>query len=93
MTDSTAKPGRPKLTPADAAALYVKGMSACDIAAEYGVTRSGAEAKIRAGGAAGLRWCRVHRTWEELRMEAAPPPPLGLWGAVDAPEIAPRRPR
>jgi hypothetical protein len=56
-----------KLTPAGAAALYRKGMSACEIAAAHGITRQGAEARIRAGGLAGLQWCKICRALEELR--------------------------
>ncbi len=54
------------LTPAEAADLYRSGMSACQIAAARGITRQGAEARIRAGGLGGLQWCPVHRVLEEL---------------------------
>ena len=37
------------LTPAGAAELYGKGTSACEIAEAYGISRGGAEARIRAG--------------------------------------------
>lgn len=60
------KPARPKLTAAEAADLYRKGMSACEIATSHGITRQGAEARIRDGGLAGVQWCRIHRTHEEL---------------------------
>lgn len=70
-------PGRQKLTAAGAARLYRSGMSACEIARDYKLTRSGVEARIRAGGLAGVRWCPVHRTCEELHPDfrAAPPAP------------------
>jgi hypothetical protein len=61
---------RMKLTPGDAAALYAKGMSACEIAAAYGITKQGAEARIRAGGLAGLQWCKTCRALEEVRNTA-----------------------
>jgi hypothetical protein len=54
-------------TPAEAAALYREGMSACEIAQKYGITRGGAKARIRAGGLGGLQWCPICRTYEELR--------------------------
>jgi hypothetical protein len=60
-----------KLSPADAADLYRGGMSACKIAQAHGITRQGAEARIRAGGLAGVQWCPVHRVHEELHMAAA----------------------
>jgi len=67
-----ARPGgktrRPKLTPAEAADLYRSGQSACEIAAAHGITRQGAETRIRAGGLGGVQWCRIHRAHEELRM-------------------------
>ena len=50
-----------KLTPADAAALYRSGMAACQIAQAHGITRQGAEARIRAGGLGGVQWCPIHR--------------------------------
>jgi hypothetical protein len=59
------------LTPAEAADLYRSGKSACEIAAVHGITRQGAEARIRAGGLAGLQWCPVHRVLEELRPTSA----------------------
>lgn len=59
------------LTPADAAALYRGGMSACQIAATRGITRQGAEARIRAGGLGGVQWCPIHRTHEELHQANA----------------------
>jgi hypothetical protein len=80
--------GRVKLTPAAAGDLYRDGASACQIAQAYGLTRSGAEARIRAGGLGGLAWCRLHRKWEELQLAPAPPPVTPMWGRVDAPEHA-----
>jgi hypothetical protein len=59
------------LTPAAAAALYREGMSACEIAAAHGITRQGAEARIRAGGLSGVQWCPIHRTHEELHLASA----------------------
>ena len=61
-----------KLTPAEAAALYRSGWSACEIANAYGITRAGAEARIRAAGLGGLQWCPVHRVHEELRQANSP---------------------
>jgi hypothetical protein len=58
--------GRPKLTTAEAAGLYRSGMSACEIARDYKLTRSGVETRIRAEGLAGLQWCSIHRIHEEL---------------------------
>lgn len=55
-----------RLTAAKAAELHREGQSACQIAAEYGLTRNGTESKIRAAGLAGLAWCPLHRTYEEL---------------------------
>jgi hypothetical protein len=83
---SARKASRPKLTPAEAANLYRQGMSACEIAAAHGITRQGAEARIRAGGLGGVCWCPIHRTHEELRLDD-PRAPLNagsMWGAVDA---------
>lgn len=60
------KSGRLKLTAAGAASLYRSGMSACVIARDSGLTRSGTEARIRAGGLSGLAWCPLHRVHEEL---------------------------
>jgi len=60
-----------KLVPAEAADLYRGGMSACQIAAAHGITRQGAEARIRAGGLGGVQWCPVHRVLEELRLSNA----------------------
>jgi hypothetical protein len=60
-----------KLTPADAADLYRSGMSACQIAQAHGITRQGAEARIRAGGLGGVQSCPVHRVHEELHMANA----------------------
>jgi hypothetical protein len=60
----------PRLTPAEAADLYRAGQSACQIAEQFKLTRSGAEARIRAGGCGGLRWCPIHRTHETLRAYA-----------------------
>ena len=45
------------LTPAEAAALYRTGMSACEIAHACRITRQGARPRIRGGGLAGVRWC------------------------------------
>ena len=59
------------LSPADAAALYRKGMSACEIAVAHRITRQGAEARIRAGGLGGVQWCAIHRTHEELHLSNA----------------------
>ena len=42
------------------------GMSACMIAADRKLTRPGVEARIREAGMGGLRWCEIHRTYEEL---------------------------
>lgn len=50
----------------EAAALYDSGMSACEIARENGLTKSGAEEKIRRGGRHGLQWCPVCRKLEEV---------------------------
>jgi hypothetical protein len=78
-----------KLTPAEAADLYAKGQSACEIARDYGLTRQGAEARIRAGGLGGNVWCPIHRTHEHLRLENAEA--LGrlpnVWGKVPDPEL------
>lgn len=56
------------LDPAEAARLYRdKRHSACQIAADHGLTRAGAEEKIRRGGVTGgLTWCPLHRIHEEL---------------------------
>jgi hypothetical protein len=64
------------LTPAAAADLYRSGMSACEIAAAHRITRQGAEARIRAGGLAGVQWCPIHRTHEELHQVGAEAVPL-----------------
>lgn len=54
-----------QLTPERAAFLYAEtGLSACEIAGEYGLTREGVERKIRAGGVQGVHYCRIHRTME-----------------------------
>jgi hypothetical protein len=55
------KAARPKLTVAGAASLYRSGMSACEIARDYKLTRSGAEARIRAGGLA------VREAWKDYQ--------------------------
>lgn len=61
-----------KLTPAEAAVLYRdRRMSACQIAAAYGITRQGAEFRIRAAGLGGLTWCPICHTYEELRLTNA----------------------
>lgn len=54
------------LTPAEAQALYHSGLSACEIARENGLTKSGAETKIRQGGRRGLQWCPLCRKLEEV---------------------------
>lgn len=54
------------LSPAEAAALYASGLSACQIAAEHGLTKDGAREKIRKGGRQGLQWCPVERKLEEV---------------------------
>jgi hypothetical protein len=54
------------LSPQQAADLYRSGQSACVIAAEHKLTRSGTEDKIRRGGLRGLVWCALHHTYEEL---------------------------
>lgn len=61
-----------KLTAAMAGELYAgKRWSACQIAEAYGITRQGAEARIRAAGFGGLTWCPVHRMHEELPLSNA----------------------
>jgi hypothetical protein len=82
-----------KLTPAEAADLYRQGWSACEIAQVHGITRAGAEARIRAAGLGGLQWCPVHRIHEELRQANAEAVSYmaARWGAVDAPELGSRR--
>lgn len=63
---------REKLTAAMAGDLYRgKRWSACQIAEAYGITRGGAEARIRASGVGGLTWCPIHRTHEELTVSNA----------------------
>jgi hypothetical protein len=37
--------------------MYRSGMSACEIAHAYAITRQGAESKIREGGLGGVQWC------------------------------------
>jgi hypothetical protein len=59
------------LTPAEAGVLYRNGMSACEIAQLHRITRGGAEARIRGAGLAGVQWCRIHRTHEELHLTNA----------------------
>lgn len=54
------------LLPADAAELYRSGLSACQIAEQHGLTKSGVEDKIRRGGLRGLVWCPVHHCLEVL---------------------------
>ena len=54
------------LSPSDAAALYVSGLSACQIAANSKLTRAGAQAAIRKGGRNGLGWCPLCRRLEEV---------------------------
>lgn len=54
------------LLPADAAELYRSGLSACQIAEQHGLTKSGVEDKIRKGGLRGLVWCPVHHCLEVL---------------------------
>jgi hypothetical protein len=79
---------REPLTPARAAELYREGMSACEIAAAYGITKGGAEARIRAGGLGGNQWCRIHRAYERLEIAGptAAPSTAAQWGRVEAPE-------
>jgi hypothetical protein len=76
-----------KLTPADAAALYRSGMSACQIAAAHGITRQGAEARIRAGGLI-LRTCsgptsRTSFGPTKIVCEEVPAPPGTVLGAEE----------
>ena len=81
-----ARPAKPpKLTPAEAAGLYRGGMSVCEIAHAYKLTRGGVEARIRAGCLGGNRWCPIHRTHEALTLVNAEAVSY-MWGAVDAPE-------
>lgn len=54
------------LPPAEAAALYKSGLSACQIAEKHKITRAGAENAIRKGGLGGLQWCPVHRRLETV---------------------------
>lgn len=54
------------LSPADAASLYRSGLSACQVAEQNKLTRSGAETIIRKGGVYGLQWCKIHCELEEL---------------------------
>ena len=54
------------LSPADAAALYQSGLSACQIAADSKLTKAGAQAAIRKGGRGGLGWCPLCRRLEEV---------------------------
>jgi hypothetical protein len=54
------------LTPADAAALYRSGLSACQVAEANKLTRAGAQAAIRKGGLNGLGWCPLCRRLEEV---------------------------
>lgn len=52
------------LSPAEAAALYKSGLSACQVAEAHKLTRAGAETAIRKGGLGGLQWCPLHRKLE-----------------------------
>ena len=54
------------LVPADAAALYRSGQSACQIAAASKLTPAGAATAIRKGGLNGLGWCPLCRKLEEV---------------------------
>jgi hypothetical protein len=54
------------LSPADAAALYRSGLSACQIAQANKLTKAGAQAAIRKGGRSGLGWCPLCRKLEEV---------------------------
>ena len=54
------------LSPADAAALYRSGLSACQIAQANNLTPAGAQAAIRRGGLNGLGWCPLCRRLEEV---------------------------
>ncbi len=74
-----------RLTPAVAVGLYRGGMSACEIAQAYKLTRGGVEARIRAGGLGGNHWCPIHRAHEALSLVNAEAVSY-MWGAVDAPE-------
>jgi len=66
-TEAKTATGSPSLTPAEAARMYRSGMSACEIAHAYAITRQGAESKIREGGLGGVQWCPICRTHEELQ--------------------------
>ena len=54
------------LTPADAAALYRSGLSACQVAQAAKLTKAGAQTAIRKGGLNGLGWCPLCRKLEEV---------------------------
>jgi hypothetical protein len=54
------------LSPADAAVLYISGLSACQIAQANKLTPAGAAAAIRKGGRNGLGWCPLCRRLEEV---------------------------
>ena len=59
--------GRSKLTPEIARDLYAgKRLSACQIAAQFKLTRAGVEAQIRKAGLAGVTYCPIHGYSEEL---------------------------
>lgn len=61
-----------RLAPAEAAIMYRdKRMSACQIATAAGITRQGAEYRIRAAGLGGLTWCPLCRKYETLTLENA----------------------
>lgn len=57
------------LAPADAAALYKSGLSACEVAERYKLKPAGAARIIVKGGVQGLQWCRIHGKLEELKHE------------------------
>lgn len=66
-TRGTAGRGRLELTLEVARDLYAnRRLSACVIAEQFNLTRAGVEAKIRKAGLAGLTWCPLCGTYEEL---------------------------
>jgi hypothetical protein len=70
------------LSPAEAGAQYLKGLSACQIAAAHPrLTRAGVEARIRAAGWGGVHWCPIHRTYEELTINGPVYAP-SLWQVI-----------
>lgn len=51
--------------------LYAdRRMSACVIAEQFRLTRAGVETQLRKAGLAGLTWCPLCGTYEELRAAA-----------------------